>query len=451
MKGAFHVMKRFAVLTLGIIGAGAAYATFGTDVPVNLATVVRAEVTYGPVTETVHTQGTLEPLRRVNVGSQVSGTVKEIYADFNSVVRAGQVLAEIDTSLLEVQVAIQEANVARQKSDVANQEVQLEDQRRRLDRATRLHEAGLQSREQLEAAVLAVRSREMQIITAKKQLIQAEANLQAAQLNVTYATIRSPIDGVVVQRRVDRGQTVQASMSTPSFFMLVTPLQLMKLTAYVDEADIGRVRPGMPVRFKVGTYGDELFDGTVEAVRLNAFRSNEVVTYPVWIHVPNDDLRLRPSMTAEVFINVSQTGEVKRIPNDALRFRPSRAMYTALGAPAPDDAPIRAVDRQGDRVADPTALRDIAVDVEADSIDELFSPLPRADSRATVWTWDDTARRFAAIPVRVGVSDGNTTELLEGDIEIGDELVTGVNIPVALTPRPANNPLLSSPRGGRGR
>lgn len=442
-------MKKLSILAFGLVGGVVAFIALQPEEVVAGPTLVRAPVTLGAVVETVQTVGTLEPLRRVNVGSQVSGVVKELYADFNSVVRQGQVLAEIDTSLLEVQASIQEANIERQKSDLASQQVQLEDLRRRFERINRLHEAGLQSRQERDAAALAVQTREMQIASANKQLVQAEASLAAARLNITYATIRSPIDGVVVQRRVDRGQTVQASMSTPSFFMLVTPLQLMKLTAWVDEADIGRVRPGMPVKFKVGTYGDELFDGTVEAVRLNAFRSNEVVSYPVWIHVPNDDLRLRPSMTATVFINVSQTGEVKRIPNDALRFRPSRAVYELMGATAPPDAgPTRAIDRAGDRVVDPNALRSIPIDVEAESIDELFSPLPKADARATVWKWDEAARQFTSVPVRVGVTDGQVSELIEGNLEVGDELVTNIMVTTpAAAPSTGPNPLLGGPRG----
>lgn len=445
-----RLMKKLSLLAFALIAAGAAYVALRPAPVAASPVIVSAPVTFGAVTETVRARGTLEPLRRVNVGSQVSGIVKDIYADFNSVVTEGQVLAEIDTSLLEVQAAIQEATIERQKSDIAAQDVGLEDLRRRLDRATRLYQAGLQSQEQQEEAALAVKSREMQIASAKKQLVQAEANLAAARLNITYATIRSPIDGVVVQRRVDRGQSIRASMTTPTFFMLVTPLQLLKLTAWVDEADIGRVRPGMTVHFKVGTYGDEFFTGTVEAVRLNASRSNDVVSYPVWIHVPNEDLRLRPSMTADVFIDVSETGEVVRIPNDALRFRPSAALVTMLGATAPDDKPKRAIDLERDRVVDPTALRQIAVDAEAESIDELFSPLPKADSRATVWTWDDASRRFNAIPVRVGVSDGTVSELLDGNLNVGDELVTGVVLPAGPDPRPGPNPLIGGPRG-RGR
>ena len=402
------------------------------------------------MTEIVQAQGTLEPLRRVNVGSQVSGVVTGIHAEYNSVVKAGQLLAEIDPSLLQVQAEIQQANIDRQKNDVATQQTLLADQKTQFERVRQLHARGLQTEQQLEVAALAVRNREAQLLATKTQLVQAEANLAAAELNVSYTKIRSPIDGVIIQRRVNLGQTVQASTSTPTFFLLCTPLQTLKLSAWVDEANIGRVRPGMEVRFTVGAYGSELFTGAVEAVRLNASNVNSVVTYPVWIHVPNDDLRLRPGMTAQAFIHVSEAGEVARIPNEALRFRPTRAVYQALGADMPAVEPQRAIDRAGDRVVDPTALRAAVIHGDVDTVDELFAPLPKADARGTVWTWDETNRRFTPISVRVGVSDGSVSELLSGDLEIGDELVTSVVLPVAPNARPAANPLMGQRgRGGR--
>jgi HlyD family secretion protein len=407
--------------------------------------IVNATVSRGPITETVQATGTIEPLRRVNVGSQVSGTVTAIYADFNSVVTAGQLLAEIDPTLLEMQVKVQEAAVERQKNDIATQELQLADVKRIRDRVQELYDKQLQPLQQLEAAELNVRSRESQVLSARKQLVQTEASLEAARLNLSYTKIYAPIDGVVVNRRVDRGQTVQASMTTPSFFMLTTPLQVLKLNAMVDEADVGRVRPGQTVKFRVNTFGQEVFTGTVDAVRLNAFNSNSVVTYPVWVSVPNNDLRLRPGMTATVHIEVSGAAEVVRVPNDALRFRPTRAIYQAFGKDAPETETIRAVDLQADRVVDPTALRE-APRTDAKTIDALFAPLPRADARGTVWTWNAEKREFLSVPVRVGVSDGTMTELIEGDVEAGDQLVTGVIIPQTLPANTPRNPLL----GGRG-
>ena len=184
---------------------------------------------------------------------------------------------------------------------------------------------------------------------------------------------------------------------------------------------------------------------------MQAYVDSSVVAYPVWIHVPNDDLRLRPGMTTEVAIHVSQTAEVPTIPNSAMRFRPTRAVYQALGAEVPSVEPERAIDHAGDRVVDPNALRPPAVnDDDATTIDELFAPMPKADARATVWTWDATTKRFRPISVRVGVSDGSVSELLSGELQVGDELVTSVVIPVNPTATPVNNPLMGNRRGGRG-
>lgn len=423
----------------------AAFVLANRKLPVEPAKVVRTPVSYGPITETVQSMGSLEPLQRVNVGSQVSGTIKELYVDFNSVVTAGQLLAEIEPSQFEVQVSIQQANSDRLKADIGSQELQLEDQIRQFERAKELHDRGLQADQAFEAAALAIKTRQAQIASARKQLVQAEANLSAAKLNLDHTKIYSPIDGVVIQRRVSVGQTVQASMTTPTLLVLCSPLQVLKLTAWVNETDIGRVRPGQRIGLRVNTYGPEIFPGTVDAIRLNAQTFNNVVTYPVWISVPNDDLRLRPSMTAQVFIYVSETEAVVRVPNDALRFRPTRAAYLALGAAAPTGDVQRAVEHLGDRVVDPTALRERPPDAAATTIDELFAPLPKADARATVWLWDEADKQFVSKSIRVGVSDGAVSALLEGELRPGDELVTGVILPVDPNVAPAANPLLGGP------
>ena len=442
-------MKRIVILIVILAAAAAGYMALRPVGPVEEPTVVRTPVSFGAVTEIVKARGALEPLRRVNVGSQVSGTVKALYADYNSVVKAGQLLAEIDPSLLQVQVDMQQAGVDRQATEIAQQETVLANQRQQFDRQRQLFDRGLQTVQQLEAAALAIKVREAQIFAARKQMVQAEAGLAAARLNVGYTKIHSPIDGVVILRRVDIGQAVQASVNTPSFFVIATALQTLKLTAWVVEADIGRVRPGQEVRIRVGTYGDDEFPGVVEAVRLQAYVNSSVVAYPVWIDVPNDDLRLRPGMTTEVSIHVSQTAaDVPTVPNSALRFRPTRAVYQALGAEIPTAEPERAIDQAGDRVVDPNALRPPAVnDDDATTIDELFSPMPKADARGTVWTWDAATKRFTPIVVRVGVSDGSVSELLSGELQVGDELVTNVVIPVSPTATPVGNPLMGNRRG----
>ena len=223
-------MKRLvAFIVLLIAGGGGAYYYYVYGKPVEKPTVMQAAISQGDIVEAVQASGTLDPVRRVDVGSQVSGQVQELYVDFNSNVTQGMLLAKIDPTLLETQVQIQKANIARQEGDIDNQMVQLEDVKKQLERTRAMFEKGLQNQQQLEQAELAVKMRQAQIDSAKKQLVQAQANLAQAELNVSYTEIRSPIDGVVVDRRVDRGQTVQASMTSPQFFILATDLHTLKL------------------------------------------------------------------------------------------------------------------------------------------------------------------------------------------------------------------------------
>jgi HlyD family secretion protein len=323
----------FVILLAAAGGGWWYYIKYGQEP--EKATVNYAAVTQGDITEAVTSTGTLEPERRFDVGSQVSGTVQFIYVDYNDIVKKGQLLAKIDPSLLQTQVEIRKAAIARQESDIASQVVQLEDQKRQRDRVRSLFDKGLQNQQQMEASELSVKTREAQIESAKKSLFQATKDLEQAELNVTYTNIIAPDDGVVVERRVDVGQTVQASMTTPQFFVLAKPLQNLRLTAQVDEAEIGRIRPGMEVRFTVEAYGQKPFTGYVDAVRLNAAVANNVVTYPVWIRVPNPNLELRPSMTANLRIIISTADDVLRVPAAAVRFRPNTDIYRGLGLEPP--------------------------------------------------------------------------------------------------------------------
>ncbi|MEZ5318497.1 MAG: efflux RND transporter periplasmic adaptor subunit [Vicinamibacterales bacterium] len=329
-------MKRLiAFIFLLVAIGGGAYYYFVARKPEEKPQILTATVSQGEIIESVQATGSLDPVRRVDVGSQVSGQVQDIYVDYNDIVTQGMLLAKIDPTLLETQVQIQESNVARQEGDIANQEVQLEDLQKQLERTQAMFEKGLQNQQQLEQAQLAVKTRQAQIDASRKQLVQTKINLDQARLNVSYTDIKSPIDGVVVERKVDRGQTVQASMTSPQFFVLATDLRTLKLTAGVDEAEIGRVRPGQEVIFTVEAYPNQEFSGTVNSVRLNATNQSNVITYPVWIDVKNPDLKLRPSMTASARIVISRAPNVTRVPNQALRFRPNSEMYTALGLTPP--------------------------------------------------------------------------------------------------------------------
>jgi HlyD family secretion protein len=323
------------LILLGVVGGGG-YYYYSSSNTTEPPQVVKATVTQGDVTEFVQATGTLEAIRTVQVGPQVSGTILWLGADFNSIVKQGQVIARLDPSLLQTQVDIQTANIERQETDIELQRVQLQDAERTLVRTRELFEKGLANQTQLEQAELAIKQRQAQIASAEKSLVQARASLAQAQLNVSYTEVKSSIDGVVVNRRVDIGQSVQSSMNITPFFDIATDLTSLRLTAGVDEAEIGKIRPGMEVTFQVDTYQGQNFRGRVENVRLNATTQNNVVTYPVWISVPNPDLRLRPSLTANLRIIVNTVSDVVRIPNQALRFRPTADMYTALGLTPPE-------------------------------------------------------------------------------------------------------------------
>ena len=330
-------MKKLIPIILILAAAGGgAYYDYSSSQVVEKPTVTQVSISQGDITEVVQATGSLAATRTYNVGSQVSGTVQNVYADYNSIVRKGQLMATIDPTLLQVQVDLQSANVERQKGEIAIQEVQLEDSKKQLERTQQMAQKGLSTQQQLDAAILSVKQRETSLEAAKKQLLTTQANLDQAKLNVEYTKIYAPDDGVVVNRVVDPGQFVQASMTAPNFFQIATDLRTLRLSGGVDEAEIGKVRRGQKVLFTVETYGpNATFEGEVEAVRLNASTQNNVVTYPVWISVPNPDLRLKPSMTANIRIVVQTASNVTRIPNAALRFRPTNDMYTALGLTPP--------------------------------------------------------------------------------------------------------------------
>jgi HlyD family secretion protein len=558
-------MKRLvAFIVILIAGGASAYYYYVHGAPEEKPTVMQLPISQGDIEEAVRSTGTLEAVRLVNIGSQVSGIVAALHADFNSIVKEGDLLAEIDPNLLKVQVDIQKANIQRQEGDIENQRVQLIQDQRGFDRAKEMHAKGLIPDLQLEQAELTVRNRQAQINSAEKSLFTTKANLSQAELNLSYTKIYSPVTGVVVNRHVDRGQAVQASMNAPQFFTIATDIRELRLTAGVDEAEIGRVRAGMRVFFQVDTYGATEFEGIVDTVRLNATNQNNVVTYPVWIRVPNPDLRLKPSMTAQLRIVVSNARNVVRVPVQATRFRPNDAIYTALGLEPPqagrgsgpargagDDENGRPAGRQGPGGAPPagqtpaTGQREAApgagappavtpgagggqpgpgreggdrssgrgdrqvggqserssgrgfgggggsltpeqrkafasrfggaggrgggenrqraggqgagaqinvpkVELDAKKIDELLPEVPRTITPGSVWTWNPEAKELKQIRIETGVSDGTFLELIRGDLQPGQQVVTGVILPQPRTTPGQNNNLFGGQQPGRG-
>lgn len=331
-------MKKLISVVVVLALAAAGYYYWDSQKAPEVPQFTKVTISQGDVVEAVSATGTLQAERLVSVGSKVSGVIDELNTDFNEIVRAGQVLARVNTDLLETQVKIQEANIARQEVELESQRVQLADLEANLTRTRELRAKQLVTQQALEAAELQVKSRQAQIKSAEQGMIQSRVNLDQAKLNVTEATIRSPIDGVVVNRVVDRGQTVVGSQSATKFFDIATELTTLKLEGGVDEAEIGKVRTGMRVVFTVDAYPNQDFYGEITMVRINPTVQSNVVTYTTVAKVQNNDLRLKPGMTASMRIEVARRNNVMRIPAAALRFRPTNDMWTALKMEPPTPA-----------------------------------------------------------------------------------------------------------------
>ena len=254
--------------------------------------------------------GTIEAVTSVTVGTQVSGIVNKLYVDYNSVVKKGQVIAELDKTNL-----ISELNTA--KANLASTESNLSYQSANMKRYQTLYKKGLVSADEYENALLTYRQ-------AKEQVASSRENVQKAQTNLGYATITSPIDGTVISKSVEEGQTVAASFNTPELFTIAKDLKNMQVIANVDEADIGGVAVGNRVNFTVDAYPDDTFEGVVKQVRLEATTTNNVVTYEVVISAPNADLKLKPGLTANVTIFTKEQADILSVANKALRFTPTK-------------------------------------------------------------------------------------------------------------------------------
>lgn len=340
------VVTVFALAAIG--GAGYGYYRYSQK-PAPPA-VTTAAVSRGDVVETVGATGTLQAVTTVQVGSQVSGNIAFLGADFNSLVRKGQVLARLDPSLFEAQVQQTQANLAqaranltRAQSDLERSRVQLTDAQQKYDRAKALSARSLLAQSDLDAAKTAVdsaqaalQSQQATVTQVQASITQAQASVNQAQVNLEHTVITAPIDGLVISRSVDVGQTVAASMQAPTLFVLAADLTKMQVLANLDESDVGRIRPKQVVTFRVDAYPNDAFRGVVSQVRLEPKVQQNVVTYATVIDVPNDDLRLKPGMTANVNVEIARATNVLRVPNTALRFRPSNEVFAALGQAPPE-------------------------------------------------------------------------------------------------------------------
>src|SRR6266545_3254016 len=345
-------MKRVIIglLIVGAVGAGAGAIYVrrgGPEIQVNTSPITR-----GDIVDSVGATGTLQAVTTVQVGSQVSGNIQWLGADFNSIVKKGQVVARLDPSLFEAQLQQARANLnqtranlAKAQSDLERTKVQLTDAQQKYTRAKELATKSLLPQSDLDAAKIAVdtaqaglASQQATVAQTQAAVTQSQASVNQNQVNLDHTIITAPIDGIVTQRSVDVGQTVAASMQAPTLFIIAADLTKMQVNANIDEADVGRIRPGQVVTFRVDAYPGTQFEGTVAQVRLQPQVVQNVTTYGTVIDVPNQELKLKPGMTANVKIEIAKRSDALRIPNAALRFRPTLDLFAALNQAVPPEA-----------------------------------------------------------------------------------------------------------------
>src|SRR5260221_5105098 len=345
-------MKRVIIGLLIVVAVGAGVGAIyvrrgGPEVQVQTSPITR-----GDIVDTVGATGTLQAVTTVKVGSQVSGNIQWLGADFNSIVRKGQVIARLDPSLFDAQLqqtranlAQANANLAKAQSDLERTKVQLVDAQQKYTRARELSAKSLLPQSDLDAAKIAVDSAQASLASQQATVAQTQAAVSQSQASVNqnqvhldHTIITAPIDGIVTQRSVDVGQTVAASMQAPTLFIIAADLTKMQVNASIDEADIGRIRPGQHATFRVDAYPTETFEGTVSQIRLQPVVVQNVTTYGTVINVPNAQLKLKPGMTANVKVEIAKRSDVLRIPNAALRFRPTPELFAALNQAVPPEA-----------------------------------------------------------------------------------------------------------------
>ncbi len=402
-------MKRtLTILFALIVAATLTLRAFYGGSDAAAAAVTAEAATRGSIVSTVAATGTLEAVTTVQVGSQVSGMIEALYADFNSIVKKGQVLARLDQSLFMSALEQAQANLVRAEADYERARVLLADAESKLSRARELADRQLIPRNELDTADVNQKTAAVQVRSAQASVGQARAAVEQARVNLAKTVIASPIDGIVVSRDVDVGQTVAASMSAPNLYLIAADLTQMQLNASIDEADLGKVAEGQPVEFTVDAYPGETFTGVVKQVRLSPVVQSNVVTYATIISAPNPQMKLMPGMTASLSIEVDRRDDVLRIPAAAARFKPTGDVLEALG-------------------------------VEA---------APRSGS--VVWRADGDV--ISPVPVTIGLSDGMWTEVVDAPFTEGTRLVTRIAL-ASTGSQPSrstttSNPLMGSqPRG----
>ncbi|MFZ5638193.1 MAG: efflux RND transporter periplasmic adaptor subunit [Pseudomonadota bacterium] len=483
-------IPRFVIVLIGLAAVAAGFWFWKGRDPGEAQRFRTAAVEQGDIRVAISATGTLGALSTVDVGSEISGKVEEVLVDFNDRVRRGQVIARIDPSTYEAQIAQGDASIANARAGLATAQASLRNAELIYNRNRELAAQKLVSRGDLDQALAARDQARAQVAQAEAQIRQQEASTRNARLNLGRTVILSPVDGVVLTRSVEPGQTVAASLQAPVLFKIAEDLSRMEIVLAVDESDIGQVKQGQPVTFTVDAYPDRRFRGEVSQVRLSATNTNNVITYPVVVAVDNADQALLPGLTANAEIEVSRRDNVLKVPNAAMRFKPpadpaatpepqqrggmSEELPKIAATLKLDAAQQAAFDEALAKMRERIAARSATPQQGQNGGSALFGRFPggaqgggnpganaggamrqrmlerfnqqfgafrdalREDQRAQ---WDSAlnalvgARRAPvyvladgqpkAVTVRVGASDGSSTEI-SGDLKVGDEVVVGV-------------------------
>jgi len=381
------------------------------------AEYLTTEVKRGDISIIVTATGTLQAVTTVLVGSQVSGTISALYADFNDQVKKGQLLAQLDPTFLKAQVSQSEADLEKAKASVS------------LSKKDYERSISLFDKKMISEADRDLASTNLELAQAQEK--SAQATLDRAKTNLNYATIYSPIDGVVISRNVDVGQTVAASLSAPTLFTIANNLSQMQVDASIDEADIGNIKDGQVVSFTVDAYPDSTFQGTVKQVRLSPVIVQNVVTYDVIIAVSNPNMLLKPGMTANVTIIVDHRENVLKIASSALRFKPTMM---------PNDSSAA---RKGIRQRNPNSA---SPDTSAFRQRHMSA---NGRKPTTLWVLNPNGKPEPVF-VKAGISDGSSTQIISDNLKEGDMVIVGQkNSGSSSSNNQQVNPFMPSPPGGR--
>jgi HlyD family secretion protein len=420
-------MRRIVVIVLVVAVAAIGVWRFQAGRKPQATSYRLVEITKGDLASVVAATGNLEPVTTVQVGTQVSGIVDEVLVDFNDHVKAGQVIARIDKTLLIAAVSSSRAQLERAQAEQKHAE-------REFERLSALHDQKMISDSEFNTA-------QYNVDVSRASVKSAKIDCERAERNLGYATITAPIDGIVVERSIDPGQTVQSSFSAPQLFKIAGDLSAMQILVSVDESDIGQIKVGQPVKFTVQAYPDDSFTGTVRQVRLQSVVQENVVNYKAVVDVPNADQRLLPGMTASVEFIVDKAQDVFQVANAALRFRPDQEVMTAVlarkraeweakGGPGgpngarPDSA--RAGRMHGGQAGgDNHAAGGMGGGMGGmPGMGGANGQMPA--NRSMLW-FTGADGKLDVMFVRTGISDGTNTEIKGRDLEVGRQVIAGVS------------------------